>query len=1362
MVDAADPGSDHGFLAVLAHLERRDQASAGTPMGYANQSPETQAWLTRIVAGLIDQNPAFQGGADTPYTYTTGGGLMALSAWLRTGGPDEVGAVVPVRTAIESGVISLLALHPRPDVGWSYSLPGGDLSTSHFAVNGLAAVLDGFGDDDGTVQAAVSDALVFVEANRTPDGGLSYQGGAAEASSSMTASGAWLLRLGGAEPGDESVQDALAWLRQRPTWEHSGGFAPTSQAYFMWSMTKLMLAVAEPGRAGLSATDFGMLDPANTDWPDVPAGPHLDIAARILPAQNEVGEFTGPPFNGQGWTPISTQAFALLALERSTGGVWRFEAARGNTPPQCADGIDNDEDGLADHPQDPDCVFACQWSERPQPACRNALDDDGDGLVDADDPACAWSDAPTEADTQCSNRIDDDGDGAVDAWEDRGCTGSDDDDETDPLDGVGQPACADDGDNDADGVADYPADADCVAPFQTVEGPPVCPGGPVVTILPGATFVRGDTRGAGSDLRADCGGLVAEDLVYALVVDRPQIIRFSTLNEETDYDVLLYVMEDCQVPESELACADDLGALEQRAMLTVNFTTPGVYALVVDGKVGRGSFRVDFERIYAAPTCVNGRDDDGDGLVDLVDRGCTGPWDSSEVDEGAMLPACDNARDDEGDGLVDFPRDPGCEGAGDTDETDPDAPAACGNGRDDDGDGFVDFPVDPGCTAASDDSEGSAAGACSDHRDNDADGWVDYPFDPGCVSAGADREDGPAVGPCVERFPSAPGCESAADPDATAPAVAPECANGADDDGDGLIDFPDDTACDFAADDEAGAMLAGNACSNGRDDDGDGLTDYPLEPGCTHRGDPDETDPPLAPTCTNGVDDDRDGRTDHPFDPGCVSAADPDEADDARTTCSNGQDDDGDGRADFPLDPGCASAVDTDETDLRDTGACADGEDNDEDGRTDFPDDAACRFAADDSEAGEPVRARCEDGADNDWDGLTDAFDPGCAEFGDDDETDPPVVPLCADGRDNDRDGRVDFPLDPGCATGGDPSEDQSCRPEVVAELLPARGAVAGDTTGGADLYAARCGGRESPERVFRYTLAASADLTFSVDDPATDFPAALYVRRDCEAAASTVACIGASAEQPGTVTLPAAEPGDYFVFVDGGGPLRLVSSGGPLDFPPSPDGFVAEPDVFANGWNDGGRDAFDGFGTTFVTVPGVEERQLDVSLGERQVQIGGFALRIVSGFPAPNVWRVELLPVVAGDSTPVTVRIGSLAGIGGNMGCDRDCLEEAGYDLDGRRLRHFVSTDESDPDTVQMLVPSDPEAWGAVTYESLDDDVQITAPNVTLPVTLYVALTDGDLGQAAAALAADLVSEGGGQENAGRFRLTATETPVR
>jgi hypothetical protein len=138
----------------------------------------------------------------------------------------------------------------------------------------------------------------------------------------------------------------------------------------------------------------------------------------------------------------------------------------------------------------------------------------------------------------------------------------------------------------------------------------------------------------------------------------------------------------------------------------------------------------------------DGIDNDGDGLIDMGDPGCTSPTDPSEHE--ATLP-CDDGVDNDGDGLIDYPADPGCASPKDLRET-----FDCSDGIDNDGDGLIDFdggasanhgvalgPPDPGCANALSDTENPA---CQDGIDNDGDGGIDF-------DGGASANHGVALGP---------------------------------------------------------------------------------------------------------------------------------------------------------------------------------------------------------------------------------------------------------------------------------------------------------------------------------------------------------------------------------------------------------------------------------------------------------------------------------------------------------------------------------------------------------------------------------------------------------------------------------------
>ncbi|MEZ4467563.1 MAG: hypothetical protein R3F43_24750, partial [bacterium] len=439
--------------------------------------------------------------------------------------------------------------------------------------------------------------------------------------------------------------------------------------------------------------------------------------------------------------------------------------------------------------------------------------------------------------------------------------------------------------------------------------------------------------------------------------------------------------------------------------------------------------------------------------------------------------------------------------------------------------------------------------------------------------------------------------------------------------------------------------------------------------------------------------------------------------------CSNGIDDDDDGRTDFPLDPGCQYAADPDETSPAFPPQCANGRDDDQDGRADFPDDPGCRFAADTLEENQgDIPPRCADGVDNDLDGAIDLRDLGCLEPEDDDESDDPMpAPLCGNGQDDDADGLADWPDDPGCQARGDLTEDQSCRPEVRTPLIPPNGTVRGATLeAGADNYYNRCGGRMAPDAVYRYVLAEQANLRISADNAGTDFPVVLSVRNDCEEPDAMLACAGNFAAPDPTILLPNAEPGEYYIFVDGGGPEQWVGGAVAPNWA-DPRGFrPTQNDIRANcGWSDGGGDAFDCFGNPISVTFNGATTNIDPTLGQRNAAAGAYQFRVVSEFVGVYTWRVSLLPAQEFDERLVTVNVlGNLGSDGGGNVAQRQAA------FQGRQLPYTFASDGSDPSALVALVPGDPEQLGAVRHSAVRDNVTVTATNIKLPATLYITVS--------------------------------------
>jgi cysteine-rich repeat protein len=87
------------------------------------------------------------------------------------------------------------------------------------------------------------------------------------------------------------------------------------------------------------------------------------------------------------------------------------------------------------------------------------------------------------------------------------------------------------------------------------------------------------------------------------------------------------------------------------------------------------------------------------------------------------------------------------------------------------------------------------------------------------------------------------------------------------------------------------------ACANGLDDDNDGLVDYPDDPGCA---DPEDVSEYTGTACDDGIDNDGDGKIDYPADPGCFSALWSLE----NPQCDDNINNDGDGKIDWDGGPG--------------------------------------------------------------------------------------------------------------------------------------------------------------------------------------------------------------------------------------------------------------------------------------------------------------------------------------------------------------------------------------------------------------------------------------------------------------------------
>jgi hypothetical protein len=470
--------------------------------------------------------------------------------------------------------------------------------------------------------------------------------------------------------------------------------------------------------------------------------------------------------------------------------------------------------------------------------------------------------------------VDDDADGLADFPADPGCTDAADDSERDPA-----LVCDDGADNDGDGQVDHPADPDCASPSDDAEEHvPACANG-----------VDDD-----GDLRADA----------------PSDPGCASASDDSER-------------ESTLACDDGL-------------------------------------------------DDDGDGFVDHpADPGCGHPSDDSE----GNAPACSNGVDDDGDGLVDHPADPQCTSASDLSETT--AVRWTRNGHYYDlSTNALTWTNALAAAAQPVPPAGYQPGHLLSLSDADESAFVVASFGPGGGWIGFTDRLVEGEWRWIDATPGTwQDPDVFASPIQTAYT---NWVRGEPNDFGGDEDFVEFPVNVWERWNDGGNVarryfiewepIPGPACDNGVDDDGDGVADFPADPGCASASDESETDPGLA--CDNALDDDGDGRADHPADPGCASPSDDSERDPA-LACDDDLDEDADGVADYPADPGCANP--SDDSEHNPVVDCDNGLDDDGDGLADFPADPGCP-----SPLAAPEDPICDDGLDNDGDGEIDLDDPVC------------------------------------------------------------------------------------------------------------------------------------------------------------------------------------------------------------------------------------------------------------------------------------------------------------------------------------------------------------------------------------------------
>ncbi len=535
--------------------------------------------------------------------------------------------------------------------------------------------------------------------------------------------------------------------------------------------------------------------------------------------------------------------------------------ARTCSPAQCQDGIDNDNDGKVDFPADPGCGSASDDTENDVcpgagcPACGDGADNDGDGAIDY--PADSGCSSASDGSEGC---VDSDPILAIAAPTTTGTlVGATDDHD---------PACVTTNGTDLIFSLDLPATLQTL----TID----TEGSTVDTAL---SFMNSSCAEPAIACDDDGGVGTGDSLITRSFVPAGAYTIAVDADTTTPNTFALHV-SGVIVPGG--SCEGPLVAAGVLSCST---------GFACAGPVGMKTCQVS--------QCLDGMDNNGDGKIDFPsDPGCESSSDPVEdsVCPGPSCPACGDGMDNDADGGIDFPADSGCGAASDTSEgcVDADpilaiaAPTTTGTlvGATDDHDPICDttggvdllFTLDvpgtlqtltldtEGSTVESvlsllDGSCGQPALACDDDGGvGTGDALITRSFvQPGRYTIAVDADTATpntfvlnvsgviAPGASCETPLVAAGVFSCAVGYACSGPVGmrtcnmAQCLDGLDNNGDGTIDFPDDPGCETFSDDSEDTVCPGLGCpecSDGVDNDGNGAIDYPNDPSCYAAGAP--------------------------------------------------------------------------------------------------------------------------------------------------------------------------------------------------------------------------------------------------------------------------------------------------------------------------------------------------------------------------------------------------------------------------------------------------------------------------------------------------------------------------------------------
>ncbi|MCB9557585.1 MAG: hypothetical protein H6707_15865 [Deltaproteobacteria bacterium] len=284
----------------------------------------------------------------------------------------------------------------------------------------------------------------------------------------------------------------------------------------------------------------------------------------------------------------------------------------------CANGRDDDGDGDIDC-DDADCRAAPECKTAVE-NCTNLRDDDGDFLVDCQDPDCfKHPNCKTLGKEVCNNGVDDDEDTLVDC-DDSDCKSL-------PLCQPGKEICDNGIDDDGDNAVDC-ADPDCASePICKVLGcqPTVDFG---LLADKGASVNRRLVTNATSDRHdTPCAVKGGGEVVAQFELQADADVKLSYEQISGDHSFSLFragIAEACNA--NPRGCFDPES--EAKGEFSLKGLKKGRYFLIAEafaaGLEGEVSITLSTGSTAQKEQCQNGIDDDGDGAIDCADLDCAG------------------------------------------------------------------------------------------------------------------------------------------------------------------------------------------------------------------------------------------------------------------------------------------------------------------------------------------------------------------------------------------------------------------------------------------------------------------------------------------------------------------------------------------------------------------------------------------------------------------------------------------------------------------------------------------------------------------------------------------------------------------